>query len=332
MEGAVTNQDRFRPGQQLRPLGVGGILDAAIKLYTNNALALWKTVAVLIVPVGLISYTVIYASLPSGAFVHNGTLYVLVGTRTSAAGVTTEIVLSVLAALVVQGALALSLVDAYIGHPIDWVQSLREAADRIGSLLWVAIIFSVGVTLGFAALVLPGIWLMVVWSVAVPALMFEHVGGFKALGRSFELVRGRWWPTFGALVVAVITLFVVLFMVGLIFHAIESGVGVNSVGLWLGLSWLSVVIGDLIAFPFIAAVIAVMYIDLRVRKEALDLELLAGTLVQRSRNPLALWRRLDAPGRIRRPSEYAQYEEGRRIHPVTPSHSPDHQGSFGTLH
>ena len=70
------------------------------------------------------------------------------------------------------------------------------------------------VGLGFIALILPGIWLVMVWSVAVPALMFEHVGGFKALGRSFDLVRGRWWATFAALLVAVIMLFVVLFVVG----------------------------------------------------------------------------------------------------------------------
>jgi pimeloyl-ACP methyl ester carboxylesterase len=55
-------------------------------------------------------------------------------------------------------------------------------------------------------------------------------------------------------------------------------------------------------------------------------------LVRRSRNPFALWLRLDAPGRVRRPSKYARYEEGRRTRPVTPSPSPDHQRSSGTPH
>ena len=30
----------------------------------------------------------------------------------------------------------------------------------------------------------------------MPVLLFERVGPFKALGRSFWLVKGRWWATF----------------------------------------------------------------------------------------------------------------------------------------
>ncbi len=40
--------------------------------------------------------------------------------------------------------------------------------------------------------------------------------------------------------------------------------------MWLGLNWLGSMATDLIAFPFVAAVVAVVYIDLRVRKEGLD--------------------------------------------------------------
>lgn len=278
MEGATSNAGGgFRPGQQLRPLSIGEVLDAAIKLYTKNFVNLLKIVAIVIIPVAVITYVVIAATLPSGAFVSGGTLYTPNGTL-GATGTVVEIVLSVLAALIVEGALAISLVDAYIGQPIDWRESLREATGRLGALLWVAILVAVGVTIGFILLIVPGIYLAVVWTVAVPALMFEHLSGFKALGRSYELVRGRWWATFAALFVAVIMLGIILFVVGLIFGGIESAVSIGSIGGWLVLRWFSTVVGDLIAFPFMASVIAVMYIDLRVRKEALDLELLAGAL------------------------------------------------------
>jgi hypothetical protein len=287
MEGALRDPGSgFRPGQQLRPLSIGEVLDAAIKLYRNNAAALWKIVAVLIVPVGVINQAVIAASLPAGAYVSGGNLYTPNGTLgTPAAGEITQIVLSVIAGVIIQGALAMSLVDAYIGHPVDWLHSVRESAGRLGALLWLSIIAGLGVALGFIALIIPGVWLLVMWCVAVPALMFEQVSGFRALGRSFELVRGRWWPTFAALFVAALMLFVALFLVTLVLGAIESALSVGSVGPWLVLNWLGAVVGDLIALPFIAAVIAVMYIDLRVRKEALDLELLAGTVGRTTLEP-----------------------------------------------
>ncbi len=267
------------PARQLRPLGVGEILDSGLKLYVRNFATLWKIVAVVIVPITLINVIIIGASLPSGAFVSNGTLYTPTGTLgTPAAAVIAQIVLSFLAALVVQGALALSLVDAYIGRPLDWPESLKAGANRIGALVWLALIAGVVVTIGFFALVLPGIWLVTVWSVCVPALMFEQLGGFKALGRSFDLVRGRWWATFAELLVALIMLFIVLFVVSLLFTALSKGLSVGSTGLWLLLRFLSTTVADIIALPFLASVVAVIYIDLRVRKEALDLELLANTL------------------------------------------------------
>jgi hypothetical protein len=278
-EGATTIGGGGPPARQLRPLSVGEILDGGLKLYVRNFATLWKIVAVVIVPITLINVIITGVSLPSGAFVHNGTLYTPTGTLgTPAAGVIGQIVLSFLAALIVQGALALSLVDAYIGHPLDWQESLKAGANRLGSLVWLALIAGVIVTIGFFALVLPGIWLVTVWSVCAPALMFERLGGFKALGRSFDLVRGRWWATFAELLVALIMLFIVLFVVGLVFTALSKGLSVGSTGLWLLLRFLSTTVADIIALPFLASVVAVIYIDLRVRKEALDLELMASNL------------------------------------------------------
>lgn len=275
MEGAYSGGGAGQPPRQLRPLGVGEVLDAAIKLYTRNAVTMWKIVASIIVPLAIIQELVVAVSLPSGAFVRGGTLYTPSGSP--AAGSVAEIVLGLIGVLVVNGALALCLVDSYVGQPLDWMASLRAAVDRLGPLLWLAIIYGIIVTIAFILLIVPGIWLTVAWCVAVPALMFEGLSGFHALRRSYELIRGRWWATFAALLVAGIMLFVALLVIGLIFGGIQSGLSVGSVGLWLVLRGISSIISDLIVFPFIGAVVAVIYIDMRVRKEALDLELLAGS-------------------------------------------------------
>jgi hypothetical protein len=283
VEGPYPGSGGEPPRPPLRPLRIGEVLDAAIKLYTRHALSMWTIVLAVIVPLAVIQELLIGASLPHGAFVHNGVLHTPTGQlSTPALGRTAEIVLGIIAPLLVNGALALFLVDAYLGQPLDWVRSLRTAGERLGGLLWVAIIYGLLVSLAFIAFIVPGIWLAVTWSVAIPALMFEGTGGVEALRRSFHLVRGRWWPTFGALLVSVIILFLVLLVVGLIFGAIESGLGVGSTVVWLIINAVSTIVSNLIAYPFIAAIIAVLYIDLRVRKEGLDLEQAAAGL-RRSR-------------------------------------------------
>jgi len=54
------------------------------------------------------------------------------------------------------------------------------------------------------ALVIPAIVFMVFWSVALFVYYHERTGIIDSLGRSFNLVRGRWWKTFGYLVLIMI--------------------------------------------------------------------------------------------------------------------------------
>jgi hypothetical protein len=277
MEGGFTQGSDAPPGRQLRPLSVGEVLDAAIKLYTRNLVTMWKIVAVVIIPVAIIQQLVIGLSLPSDAFVLNGTLYTFSGSLgTPAAGIIAELVLAFLAVLVVNGALSLAMVDAYVDQPLNWRQSLSAAVSRLGALIPLTIVLIVVLVIAYVLVIIPGIWLSVAFCVAVPAVMFEKASALEAMRRSWGLVRKRWWATFGALLVAIIMLVVVELVIGLVFSGIQSGLKVGSVGLWLTIRGLSTVVVDLIAYPFIAAVVSVIYIDLRVRKEALDLELLAG--------------------------------------------------------
>ena len=64
-----------------------------------------------------------------------------------------------------------------------------------------------GVTLPLAAgglLVLPGLWLLTRWSLFAPAIAREGLGAVDSLRRSAELVRGRFWPVFGVVTVALL--------------------------------------------------------------------------------------------------------------------------------
>jgi len=264
---------------ELRPLRIGEILDVAIKIYRSNFATLIKAVALVVAPVQIL-VAVVQASAPDNPI------------RTPPPGSTETpeidfdqfwayfaalIVGSLLAAVATQVATAASLKavsGAYMGETSDWRTSLRFALGNLGSLLWLALLSSVLLALGLLACVVPGVYLYGAWAVVVPVLLLEDVRGRRALVRSRALVRDRWWPTFAAILLGAILVAVVQGAFGLLLGLIAFMNSENGVVQLVASAILGTVSGVL-ATPFSAALVTVVYFDLRVRKEGLDLELLA---------------------------------------------------------
>jgi len=57
---------------QLRPLGIGEILDVGIKIYTRNALTLFKIVVFVVLPAQILVNIAEVSALPSDATISNG--------------------------------------------------------------------------------------------------------------------------------------------------------------------------------------------------------------------------------------------------------------------
>ncbi|MEK8171157.1 hypothetical protein NKH77_21475 [Streptomyces sp. M19] len=115
--------------------------------------------------------------------------------------------------------------------------------------------------------------------------MLEKQGVFAAMRRSSKLVRGAWWRVFGVQLLAVVIVFVVGAIVEIPTSIVAMVVGGDSAADWLsgdsasvGWAFLIVigiggVISSAITFPITAGVTALLYMDQRIRYEALDLEL-----------------------------------------------------------
>jgi hypothetical protein len=145
--------------------------------------------------------------------------------------------------------------------------------------------------LGIIAGTVVAVWLMIRFSLASPALMLEKQSIVKAMSRSTKLVQGSWWRIFGIQLLATIIANVVASIVVIPFTflaAALSGDGISgfvngSGGLgwtFLVISGIGSVIGSMITFPITAGVTVLLYIDQRIRREALDLELARAAGVQ----------------------------------------------------
>ncbi|MEU4660028.1 glycerophosphoryl diester phosphodiesterase membrane domain-containing protein [Streptomyces sp. NPDC023723] len=207
---------------------------------------------------------------------------------------------------------------AVLGRPVTTGEAWRDARPQVLKLFGLILLLLV-ITVGIVAVgALPGIivavtagggaaialgvlgivagtvvavWLMIRFSLASPALMLEKQSIVKAMSRSTKLVQGSWWRIFGIQLLATIIANVVASIVVLPFTflaAALSGDGVSgfvngSGGLgwtFLVISGIGSVIGSMITFPITAGVTVLLYIDQRIRREALDLELARAAGVQ----------------------------------------------------
>ncbi len=129
--------------------------------------------------------------------------------------------------------------------------------------------------LGLIACGIPTIWLSVMWSVATAALLFERLGPIKALGRSFELIKRRFWAT---LLLLIITTLLTFFVTAVV-QGIPSGLAtVFAPDNEIATAVTDIIfgtIGSAMVLPISAAVFAILYFDQRVRKEGFDVQLLA---------------------------------------------------------
>jgi hypothetical protein len=207
---------------------------------------------------------------------------------------------------------------AVLGKPVTAKEAWRDARPQVLRLLGLLLllpliaigIFTVGLLPGFlvgltgsteaaAALVFLGlagsfavvVWLMIRFSLASPALMLEKQGIRKALSRSTRLVRGSWWRVFGIQLLAVIIASVIAMIIAVPFAVIGllvSGDGFSGFltgsgefgWTYLIISGIGAVIGTMITYPISAGVTVLLYIDQRIRREALDLDLARAAGVQ----------------------------------------------------
>ncbi|MFN8034635.1 MAG: hypothetical protein U0V73_01690 [Acidimicrobiia bacterium] len=291
---------------QLRPLRLGELLDAAIKIYRQKFSTMLRAVAITLIPVGVLNLLVRLSLTPQTStrtvsFGSGGT-----GTVTSTSGPSGAavggavllVVISMVASTLAEAACLKAVIDTYLGANSDWRSTLRFGFSKLGSLVWLLVLPGLLLGLAGTAMIVPAfllavaagpaaaviivplaiavvvalVWLYNSWVVRVPALLVEDARGSRALRRSFELVRGRWWPVAG-------TMFVVQLMVGAataVFSALLLAVAVTQSHTTYAVTAAATnTIAAVLTTPFSAAIVAVIYFDLRVRKEGFDLQLLA---------------------------------------------------------
>ncbi len=143
--------------------------------------------------------------------------------------------------------------DVQDGHLDSSVgQLFRSVTPIVLPLIGLSILLAIGVGIGFILIIVPGLFLLTIWSVAAPSLVIERKGVFAAFGRSRELVRGHGWQVFGVILVV----FGLSIVIAIVVAILASGLGTAGVAI---VQWVL----DVLLAPFTALIGAVLYFSLR---------------------------------------------------------------------
>ena len=212
-------------------VAVGPILNRVFDIYKRRAGLLLGMAALVLIPAGLID----------GIFQAAGGMLGSLGS-----------VVQLVATAVYAGAVV-RVVEAENsgGEPGSIGEIFGSISDRIWPLVWVAFVSSILVVFGFILLIIPGIILLVWWSVYQPAIIVEHLA-WDSLSRSRALVKGNGWNVFG--------LALVLLLLVLLTSAVSLSLGVL-IGGAFGIVLVGIVLGIFLV-PIDGLVRSVLYFTL----------------------------------------------------------------------
>jgi hypothetical protein len=271
----------------LRPLGLGEILDGAITTMRTYPKQMFGVTAIVSAISNLLLFGVLlYLRTETNVLIvnvypgmtDNDVNVALLGVQLIA--LIPSVVLAVLARTFLSGLLTIVMGKAVLGQRVTTGEAWRNVRPRLGALFGVSILYTLIITGGMVALIVPGIWMYTLFSLASTALVLEGARVGRAFGRSRELISGAWWRTFGIFLVAgiltTILAYIVQIPVGLISGGLNAATGTGpapGIALTLLIVTIGGIISDVITLPFISGVTTLVYIDRRMRREGMDIEL-----------------------------------------------------------
>jgi hypothetical protein len=211
----------------------GAIVREAWELYKAH----WRT----FVPLALIVYIVL------------GLITLVFGLLLGWLGLIIGALASIVGTFWLQGALVEAVRDVRDGkQDLSVGQLFSRVQPRLPALIVAGILAGLGIALGLVLLIVPGLFLLTIWSLIVPSIVLEGKSAGESFGRSRELVKGHGWQVFGVIVITIGAVIVASIIVGLLTFWLPDGVD----------SFVSDLISNTIVVPFVAGAWTLMYFAL----------------------------------------------------------------------
>jgi len=267
----------------LRPLSIGELLDRSFVLYRRN----------FIIFVGIAGLPALFYMASRLAWFTLLTKGQPIAVTDSALSMWSEIygrfailniglsILSFVVAITAWCALVYAASAVYLGQSTSIAQAFTALKGSLGRALGVSFVTGLLTILGFVLLIVPGILLMLRWSLVIPATMLEATGVSESRSRSSFLTegsRGRILLIFimwGIVMYALSTVLELPIMGALMASMFRTRAAAPVLPFWYFAATLAVsFVVTVLTSPILGIALTLQYYDGRIRKEALDLQML----------------------------------------------------------
>ena len=136
-------------------------------------------------------------------------------------------------------------------------QTFSRAQEHIGRVAIAGILAGLAIAVGLLLLIVPGLYLMTIWSLLIPVIVLERRAVIEAFGRSRELVSGNGWNVFGVIVITFLILIAAGIVLGIALFWLPGAFG----------EFIRSVVSNTITIPFVALAWTIMYFRLLELKE-----------------------------------------------------------------
>ena len=249
----------------LRPLPLGQLLDETFNIYRRNFVLFVGISAIphLVILVFQLGQVMVIGSGSAGIAILSSLITVVV---------------SVILGSVVTAATTFGVSDIYLDRPTSITACFSRVGAKALSVTLVSFLLGLIVGLGLLLCLIPGIYFGGKYGLAIPATVLEGRTAGDALTRSSTLTEGFIWRV-------IVVYFLTSLFTSCILFALNFGVlalvnDIPGAGILLKqiLQLLVASLTGIVLGPISAIAITLVYYDLRVRKEAFDIEHMMGLM------------------------------------------------------
>jgi len=261
----------------LRPLSLSELLDRTFFLYRKHFILF---VGIIAIP----QLAVLGVQIGGAALRLRGSMIA------AALGTLVGVVVNLIALTASHAATVMAVSDVHLERPTSIGAAFAAIKGRLLGVMGIMFGVGLGIFIGLLLLIIPGIYLALAWSLAIPVTVLEGTGLNDTVTRSSFLTKGDRGRVFVIYLLLVILEWVVMFIIQFPLLLVVGIIGirdpVQAQGWMTIFSSIGAFLSTSLVGPLLTIGLTLIYYDERVRKEGFDLQLMMATLQSSAPNAM----------------------------------------------